>query len=206
MFVYDHMPVEPMRITSPYGPRNTGIKGATTYHHGIDIGANRSLPETPIYAVKDGIIHTNSFNPVRGNLVLIRHNNAYMTLYQHLKHPCPIPEGYNVKAGEVIGIMGNSSKTLKIATHLHFELWEYGKPIDPEIYLKGDVLNKMTEQELRKIIREELSGKDKGTPPYASEAWKWAVDKGLVDGTGPQGYVTRAMMATVLNRLYKEDK
>ena len=39
-----------------------------------------------------------------------------------------------VKAGEVVGIVGNSGE-LSSGPHLHFELWQYGSPINPEEYI-----------------------------------------------------------------------
>ena len=39
-----------------------------------------------------------------------------------------------VKAGEVIGVVGNSGE-LTSGPHLHFELWQNGTPINPEDYI-----------------------------------------------------------------------
>jgi len=131
---FNSAPVDPIRITSKFGPRDTGIAGATTSHLGIDLGANKSLSETPVFVVKEGIINGNYWNDARGWVITITHN-GFLTLYQHLKTQCPLKAGAQVKAGHRIGTMGNSSKTLVIATHLHFELHVNGMPIDPEPYL-----------------------------------------------------------------------
>lgn len=207
MFEFKNMPATDMRITSKYGPRNTGIEGASTFHKGIDIGPNRKQTYTPVYAVADGLITYNGFKGVRGNLVMIQHDDTYSTLYQHLRDKCDFPIGYRVKAGQCIGIMGNTSSTLKIATHLHFEVQEHGKAIDPMIFVNNyreDVLRTMTEAELRRIIREELGGKDKPVSDWAKDAWNKAEKEGTMDGTNPKAYVTREQLAVVLDRL-KED-
>ena len=40
-------------------------------------------------------------------------------------------------------------------------------------------------------------------PDWAKEAWEWAKQKGIVDGTNPNGAVTRTMGAAMLHRMYK---
>ena len=207
MFEFQELPAKDMRITSKYGPRNTGIAGASTYHKGIDIGPDRKQTVTPVYAVADGTIILNRFKGVRGHTVMIRHDETYVTLYQHLRDQAPFRVGEKIRAGQCIGVMGNTSSTLKIAVHLHFEVQEDHKPIDPMIFVnryKEDVLRTMTEAELRRIIREELGGKDKPVSDWAKDAWDKAEKEGTMDGTNPKGYVTREQLAVVLGRL-KED-
>ena len=49
---------------------------------------------------------------------------------------------------------------------------------------------------------EEETGKDAPEPSaWAEEAWEKAVQKGILDGSAPQGNCTREMLATVLDRL-----
>ena len=198
MVFFDYMPVNPVRITSKYGKRNTGIKGASTFHKGIDLGANRRLPETPIFSVCSGVVTKNEFHSVRGYYIVIKHDEKYSTLYQHLKSKPALKIGEHIKAGQQIGIMGNTSAKLTIATHLHFELWENGQPIDPQPYLEG---KKMTESEMRKIIREELANANQPVSAWAKKDWQDATAQGIVDGTNPKGYVTREQLAAVIMRV-----
>lgn len=204
---FNSLPVKPLRITSRFGPRNTGIKGASTYHKGIDLGGKGS--DTPIYAVKRGVISQSYWNKVRGWVVLIKHDNQYTTLYQHLKAKSPLPVGTKVQAGQQIGIMGNTSETIKCGVHLHMELRLNGTPINPEPYLlniKG-VEEDMTETELRAIIKEEinaaLSGKNTETSTWAAEPWAWGKDVGITDGTRPGGFTTREQVVTMMSRIMK---
>ena len=193
------LPVEPMRVTSPFGQRDTGIEGASTFHKGIDIGRDFTLPYTYIKAVARGIVTANYWNDYRGWVVTIKHDNTFTSLYQHLRDKCSLAVGAEVEAGEVIGIMGNTSNrnVLKIATHLHFELRKNGVPIDPMPYLGGDDL---TKEETLALIKEVLEGKETKASSYAKEAWNGATNKGITDGTRPGGYCTREQVIVMLSR------
>lgn len=201
---FNSLPVEPLRITSKFGPRNTGIEGASTYHKGIDLGGNGV--NTPIYAVRYGVVSWNYWNNTRGWVVVIQHNGEYSTLYQHLKERSPLKAGTIVYSGQQIGIMGNSSKTIKCGVHLHMELHKNGKPIDPEPYLKNikGVEEDMNEKELRSLVKAEvlsiLSGKDTEVSAWATEAWEKAKKSGVTDGSNPKGYPTREQVIVMLDR------
>jgi murein DD-endopeptidase MepM/ murein hydrolase activator NlpD len=134
------LPVEPLRITSKFGPRNTGIKGASKDHKGIDLGRDKSKAETNILSVAAGTVASNYWNKYRGWVVVIQHS-GFRTLYQHLKAQSPLAVGTIVKSGTVLGVMGASSdkSVLKVSEHLHFELIVNGKNEDPEPYLKNIV-------------------------------------------------------------------
>lgn len=66
-----------------------------------------------------------------GNLVIIKHNEQYLSAYAHNKKLL-VKEGQKVKAGQVIAEIG-SSGTDKVK--LHFEIRRQGKPVDPKKYL-----------------------------------------------------------------------
>ena len=50
-------------------------------------------------------------------------------------------------------------------------------------------------------ISADTPAKDTGASDWAQEAWEKAVQKGILDGSAPQGNCTREMLATVLDRL-----
>ena len=156
MIQFNSLPVDaPLRITSKFGPRNTGIEGASTFHKGIDLGRDKTKPETNVLAVASGIVFGNYWNKYRGWVVVIQHN-GFKTLYQHLKAKSTLAEGTYVKCGQVLGVMGNSSdkSVLNTAVHLHFELIENGQNIDPEKYLKNIVgVVDVTLEEAKSIIK-----------------------------------------------------
>lgn len=209
MRYFNSLPTPALRITSRFGKRNTGIAGASTNHKGIDLGGTGG--ETPIFAVRRGAVKANYWNNVRGWVVEIFHSKKYVTLYQHLAERSPLPVGAYVMAGERIGTMGNSSGTLKIATHLHFELHENGKPIDPEPWLTDirGIEADMTDKELKDMIdmsiRSALIGANSDASTWAAAAWADATNKGIVDGKRPQGYVTRETAVLMIERALKED-
>ena len=62
-----------------------------------------------------------------GNLVILKHNNTYLTAYAH-NQTLLVKEDQQVKRGQKIAEMGNSdSEQVK----LHFEIRKLGKPVDP---------------------------------------------------------------------------
>lgn len=139
----EHLPYSPLRITSGFGPRNTGIVGASTYHKGVDIGVDKSKPYTatdggPVTAVLPGTVIGNYYNNARGWVILIDHGTIdgknVKSLYQHLKQ-VGTGKGIKVKAGDRIGIMGNTGVGAQL--HLHFEIRINNLPVDPAPYLKN---------------------------------------------------------------------
>ena len=67
-------------ITSYFGARNTGIRGASTYHEAIDIANSYG---TPIYASDGGTVIYAGWMGGYGYLVKIDHGNGYVTYYGH---------------------------------------------------------------------------------------------------------------------------
>jgi murein DD-endopeptidase MepM/ murein hydrolase activator NlpD len=169
-----HLPYTPLRITSGFGPRNTGIAGASTNHKGVDIGVDKSKPYTatdggPVTAVLPGVVVDNSFNKLRGWVILIDHGiidgKNVKSLYQHLKQ-AGTAKGTRVNAGDQIGTMGNTGVGAQL--HLHFEIWISNVPVDPAPYLKNVKEEKtveekeLTTQEAINIVQSE-AGLDENT-------------------------------------------
>ena len=116
-------------ITSTFGnrPSMQTDNGSWTndFHGGLDMCAGGS-PE--IVAAEDGIVETASFSDSWGNNVYIKHNETYNTRYAHLEK-CLVNPGDHVVKGQTIGIMGATGQVT--GAHLHFEVYEKGKRIDP---------------------------------------------------------------------------
>jgi murein DD-endopeptidase MepM/ murein hydrolase activator NlpD len=118
------------RVASGVGPRNTGIKGASTNHAGADIAATGD-----VLAAANGVVIVSGKFGTAGNTVIIAHPNGTFTSYMHMKDGSAFPsEGTEVLQGQKIGIIGNTSTIKNMATHLHFEVRNADrKPVEPEI-------------------------------------------------------------------------
>ena len=95
---------------------------------GIDYGGKMG---DPVSAASDGkVIFSGNSLRSYGNLVIVKHNNNYITIYAHNSKNL-VKEGDTVKRGQKIAEMGNTeSDRIK----LHFELRRDSKPIDPTGY------------------------------------------------------------------------
>lgn len=100
---------------------------------GFDEQRNKGLdfagkPGDPVYAAADGrVAYVGSGLRGYGNLVIIKHNNTYLTAYAH-NRTMLVEQEQIVRKGQRIAEMGNTeSDTVK----LHFEVRKLGKPIDP---------------------------------------------------------------------------
>ncbi len=109
------------KITSPQGARNTGIKGASTNHKGVDIGGVGTT--TSVLATKAGVVITSALSKSYGNYVVISHGPGNTTLYAHMSSRS-VKEGDTVTQGQVIGITGSTG--ISSGPHLHYEITEGG--------------------------------------------------------------------------------
>ena len=118
-----HMPTPSTKITSPFGPRWRRM------HNGLDLKVN--IGDT-IVAAFDGKVRIVKYERRGyGKYVVIRHDNGLETLYGHLSKQL-VEENQLVKAGEVIGLGGNTGRST--GSHLHFETRFLGIAINP-IYM-----------------------------------------------------------------------
>ena len=99
-------------------------------HLGIDLVGN--IDET-IKAALDGTVVFADWTLETGNTIVIHHPNNMVTVYKHARSLFK-QSGNLVRAGEPIAIIGNTG-TLSMGTHLHFELWINGTPVDPLDYI-----------------------------------------------------------------------
>lgn len=118
-----HMPTLSTKITSPFGPRWRRM------HNGLDLKVN--IGDT-IVAAFDGKVRIVKYERRGyGKYVVIRHDNGLETVYGHLSKQL-VEENQLVKAGEVIGLGGNTGRST--GSHLHFETRFLGIAINP-IYM-----------------------------------------------------------------------
>lgn len=120
------MPTSNTRITDIFGyrPRRRRV------HNGLDI---KVLVGDTIRAAFDGkvrIVKNQGRRRGYGQYIVIRHDNGLETVYGHLSKQL-VSEEQLVKAGDVIGLGGNTGRST--GSHLHFETRFLGIPIDPAL-------------------------------------------------------------------------
>lgn len=96
---------------------------------GLDIGGTVG---DPVLAAADGrVVYVGAGLRGYGNLIILKHNNTYLTAYAH-NQTLLIKEDQSVRKGQKIAEMGSSDAD---RVKLHFEVRRQGKPVDPAKYL-----------------------------------------------------------------------
>ena len=96
---------------------------------GLDIGGAAG---DAVLASSDGkVVYAGAGLRGYGNLIILKHNNTYLTAYAH-NQILLVKEDQTVKKGQKIAEMGNSDAD---RVKLHFEVRRQGKPVDPAKYL-----------------------------------------------------------------------
>ena len=102
-----------------------------TRHYGVDIVTR---PNTNVLSVLDGVVIFTDWTLKTGFVIQVQHEGNLVSIYKHnsvlLKK-----QGDFVRAGEAIAIVGNTGEETT-GPHLHFELWEAGKALDPEQFVR----------------------------------------------------------------------
>ncbi|WP_438281913.1 peptidoglycan DD-metalloendopeptidase family protein [Pseudomonas alabamensis] len=121
-------PVDFARISSRFSAgRKHPILNKIRAHKGVDYAAPRG---TPIKAAGDGKVLLAGRRGGYGNTVIIKHGNAYQTLYGHMQGFAKgVTTGSTVKQGQVIGYIGTTG--LSTGPHLHYEFQVNGVHVDP---------------------------------------------------------------------------
>ena len=96
---------------------------------GIDIGGHAG---DPVLAAADGrVVYAGAGLRGYGNLIILKHNNTYLTAYAH-NQSLLVKEDQSVRKGQKIAEMGSTDSD---RVKLHFEIRRQGKPVDPTRYL-----------------------------------------------------------------------
>lgn len=118
---------EPSWIWPNNGPVLAGFDESK--NKGVDIGGKAG---DPVVAVGDGkVVYAGSGLRGYGNLIIVKHDNTYLTAYAH-NQTLLVKEDQLVKKGQRIAAMGDSDSD---KVKLHFEVRKQGKPVDPTKYL-----------------------------------------------------------------------
>ena len=102
-------------------------------HFAIDIAVDK---DTPVKAVADGTVIFRGFTADTGYVIVLEHNQGFISVYKH-NSTIYKEQGDLVKSGEVIATAG-STGSFSTGSHLHFELWNEGYPVNPVNYINFD--------------------------------------------------------------------
>ncbi|WP_298224129.1 M23 family metallopeptidase [Flavobacterium sp.] len=100
-------------------------------HYAVDVALAKN---TPIKAILNGTVIFADWTPSTGNVIIIRHNNGFISVYKHAASLTK-DQGDVVRTGEVIALAGSTGQE-STGVHLHFELWKDGYAIDPTQFIE----------------------------------------------------------------------
>ena len=143
------------KVVSGFGYRFHPILRYRRLHSGIDMTARKG---TPVYATGDGVVRVAGRNPQGmsgyGVVVVIDHGYGFQTLYAHLQN-AKVRMGQKVKRGEQIGTVGSTG--MSTGSHLHYEVIQNGKKVDPVYYFFNDLTPEEYEEVLELARQENQS-------------------------------------------------
>lgn len=117
------------RLTSRYGMRRSPFNTKREFHRGLDIANRRG---TKIVAPANGQVASIIRERGYGLILTINHGYGIKTRYAHLGRT-KVKPGQLIKRGQLIALMGNSGRST--GSHLHYEVWRDGKPVNPAEYV-----------------------------------------------------------------------
>lgn len=128
------MPVEGARVSQSFGPTTLEIEPPAVidgtryahFHDGLDLAAPLG---TAVRAAAAGVVVAAGRQSDGAVVVRIRHADGSETSYGHLEAGLDVVPGDRVAAGQVIGAIGLTGRTT--GPHLHFELIQDGRAVDP---------------------------------------------------------------------------
>ncbi|MFG3599002.1 M23 family metallopeptidase [Micromonospora chersina] len=118
------LPLHGYDFQSPYGMRWGKL------HTGVDLVAPEGTPYTAIHA---GTVTKAGWFGGYGYAVIVQHADGSEAIYGH-SSAVTVKEGQQVKAGQQLGLVGNTGHSY--GSHLHLEIHVKGQPVDPVAWLK----------------------------------------------------------------------
>ena len=122
------LPLRAMFVSSGFGMRWHPLGGGAKFHCGVDFPAPVG---TPVNATASGVVVFSGWDGGYGLSVVIEHGSGTRTLFGHLSG-VSVGSGDPVNAGQVIGQVGSTGRST--GPHLHYEIREGGRPVDPRAY------------------------------------------------------------------------
>lgn len=145
-------PAPGRKVTSPFGQRKHPITGVWRMHNGTDYGGTFD-----VLAAADGIVVKRGANmdPLKGfgHSLTIDHGSRVQTLYAHGAQASRFKVGDRILKGDVVFRSGSTGAAT--GPHLHWEVHQSGKPVDPTPFLNNDGVSPNTGLEVNgKLNRE----------------------------------------------------
>ena len=122
-------PINNYTVTSRFGDRTDPISHTESSHNGIDLAADFG---EEIFASMSGEVEFSGYDASYGNYVKIKHSSTFKTVYAHCSK-LKVKTGDKVKAGQVIALVGSTGRST--GPHLHFEVINNDKKVNPENYV-----------------------------------------------------------------------
>lgn len=122
-------PVAEGWLSSKYGKRNDPFTGKQDFHEGLDFAGKKG---SEVVTVGDGVVTWSGERSGYGNLIEINHGNGYATRYGHNQRHL-VKVGDKVKKGQQIALMGSTGRST--GPHVHFEVLQNGKTVNPSKYI-----------------------------------------------------------------------
>ena len=145
-------------------------------HQGIDILAKGGLP---VVAVEEGTVVFKR-GPRAGNYAVLRTKTKMVYKYMHLSK---FAKGGKVRAGDVIGYVGNTGNAIGGPPHLHFEMWHGNLLLNPYFILKTFV-NRKLKVEPAVVKPQETEGQTNAVPVLTVATGNHEGEDRAVDKTG----------------------
>lgn len=122
----------PSRVSSGYGERRDPFTRRRDFHAGIDLAAPHG---TEIRPLMPGTVSFSGWKSGYGKVIIIQHDDGVETVYGHNSANL-VAKGDRVDMDSVIGQVGSTGRST--GPHLHLEVRQNGRPVDPVAYLKNN--------------------------------------------------------------------
>ena len=165
------LPCDIIKTSSNFGYRRDPFNGRRAFHAGVDITPGYG---SDVYSAIDGTVTYAGWMGGYGKLVVVTDKNGVSTRYGHLSK-INVRKGTEVKKGQKLGDVGSTGRST--GAHLHFEVRQDDKPLNPVKFLNGKAELMTKEDDDSLGDQEELSAPVKETKETAKKSSKTSTKK-----------------------------